>query len=459
LKYYIFFLITLFISNCINGTHERPNIVLIIGDDHGWPYYGFMGNQIVQTPVLDELARTGTVFVNGQVTSSICRPSLRTLLTGLYPIQFDNYLDSMKSNYLLINNFANEQEQNLALINYEHQIIRDFYTLPEMLKKNHYKSFEGGKFWEGTYEMAGFDDGMSRRFGKELYQDYHILLALAGGDGLEFARKTQQPVYDFISSNKENPFFIWYVPMLPHTPFNPPEDLLAIYRNLNISESAKVYYAMCTWFDRCMGEFIEYLKNIGEYDNTLFIYVNDNGWEQEPSIDYTGSLEFSTLGGPRGKKSLYDFGFRTPIIFNYGKEIEAGKRINSLVSTIDVFTTILDYAGIPKPSYLIGKSIKNVIDGNTKFVRKNIIGYLKNTRIEGDPWSDGGVGYTYRSDKWHYQWIPSSYESKLFNIQKDYFCDNDLSFNNNELVSKFRKKITNWNINIIKREINTGVSG
>ena len=207
MKYYIFFLITLFISNCINGTHERPNIVLIIGDDHGWPYYGFMSNQIVQTPVLDELARTGTVFVNGQVTSGICRPSLRTLLTGLYPIQFDNYLDSMKSNYLLMNNFANEQEQNLALINYEHQIIRDFYTLPEMLKKNHYKSFEGGKFWEGTYEMAGFDDGMSRRFGKELYQDYHILLAMAGGDGLEFARKTQQPVYDFISSNKENPFF------------------------------------------------------------------------------------------------------------------------------------------------------------------------------------------------------------------------------------------------------------
>ena len=128
MKIYISFLIIICALSCNNHVIERPNIVLIIGDDHGWPYYGFMGSDIVQTPTLDELARTGTLFINGQVTSSICRPSLRTLLTGLYPIQFDNYLDSMKSIYLKLNNFKDEEQQNFSLANYEHQIIRDFYT-------------------------------------------------------------------------------------------------------------------------------------------------------------------------------------------------------------------------------------------------------------------------------------------------------------------------------------------
>ena len=93
---YIFYLALILIFSCNSNENSQPNIVLIIGDDHGWPYYGFMGNDIVKTPVLDSLANSGTVFTNGHVTSSICRPSLRTLLTGLYPIQFDNYLDSMK---------------------------------------------------------------------------------------------------------------------------------------------------------------------------------------------------------------------------------------------------------------------------------------------------------------------------------------------------------------------------
>ena len=75
-----------------------------------------------------------------------------------------------------------------------------------MLKQKNYMSFEGGKYWEGTYTMGGFDDGMSNRFGDELFKDYHLLLAMAGGDGLKFARETQKPLYDFIDSLNNQPF-------------------------------------------------------------------------------------------------------------------------------------------------------------------------------------------------------------------------------------------------------------
>ena len=164
----------------------------------------------------------------------------------------------------------------------------------------------------------------------------------------------------------------------PHTPFNPPSDLLEIYKDLDISESAKVYYAMCTWFDRSLGEFLKFLRKENELDNTLLIYINDNGWQQDPDEDYTNSLEYSTIGGPKGKKSLYDFGYRTPIIFNKKNDIKGGLRSDELVSSIDVFTTILDYANSNIPKYLTGKSLVNLIKKEKKTpIREKIITYLK----------------------------------------------------------------------------------
>ena len=448
----IYSFVLLFFLSCAEDKQSTPNIVLIIGDDHGWPYYGFMGNEYVETPVLDQLADSGFVFTNGHVTSSVCRPSLRTLLTGLYPLQFDNYLDSMKSRFKNEDTTLNDLEKGLGLVKFEHSIIRNFHTLPKMLKQKSYSSFEGGKYWEGTYKMGGFDDGMSNRFGDELFKDYHLLLAMAGGDGLKFARETQKPLYDFIDSLDNQPFFIWYAPMLPHTPFNPPEDLLALYKNKDISESAKVYYAMCTWFDRSLGEFIKYLERKNLLENTILIYVNDNGWQQDPYDDYTGSLEFSTLGGPRGKKSLYDFGFRTPIIISYKWLKRKGERYSGIVSTTDLFTTILDYAGVNKPNYLPGSSLRPVVNGSD-FHRDKIIHYIKNPRVPGDPWANDSTGYSYRTNRWHFLWVPERDFMELYDVKKDPYEKNELSKDSIGVVSMIKKEIITWNEEILNKAI------
>ena len=89
-----------------------------------------MGNDMVKTPVLDSLANSGTVFTNGHVTSSICRPSLRTLLTGLYPIQFDNYLDSMKIRFYESNEYQSQIENDFALAEFEHHSYQGFLHSP-----------------------------------------------------------------------------------------------------------------------------------------------------------------------------------------------------------------------------------------------------------------------------------------------------------------------------------------
>jgi hypothetical protein len=92
----LFVLLALFGLGCKDGDSspesastlsDKPNVLLLIGDDHGYPYFGFTGSEIVQTPQLDRLAEHGTVFTRGYSTSNTCRPALWTLLTGLYPYQ------------------------------------------------------------------------------------------------------------------------------------------------------------------------------------------------------------------------------------------------------------------------------------------------------------------------------------------------------------------------------------
>lgn len=116
---------------------ERPNIVLIISDDHGWPYYGFMGSEVVRTPQLDRLAAEGTVVPFTYNTSSLCAPSLRAVLTGLQPHQF-----ALHAGATARDNRARTGERGSP--------IERMATLPRLLSKVGYATFERGSSGMGT---------------------------------------------------------------------------------------------------------------------------------------------------------------------------------------------------------------------------------------------------------------------------------------------------------------------
>ena len=114
-----------------------------------------------------------------------------------------------------------------------------------------------------------------------------------GDEGLDIGRQTMQPIYDFISMAREQkkPFFVWYAPMLPHDPHNPPERLLAKYRDLTPSIHVARYWAMCEWFDETCGELLDYLDREGLADNTIVAFVVDNGRVQDPDSKAAIALE------------------------------------------------------------------------------------------------------------------------------------------------------------------------
>lgn len=427
----------------------KPNIVLLIGDDQGYPYFGFMGADYVNTPNMDRLAESGTLFTQGYVPANHCRPSLQTLLTGTLPIQYEQEVEKLleaekKKNRRYAD--LTPEDKNKWETDFRHHAMKNFETLPKYLKKEGYVTFQGGKWWEFHYENGGFDEGMTTGWTEEERKDgSRWFKKFMGGDGLKLGRATIEPVYDFIEKNAGKPFFIWYAPELPHYPFDAPEKYYAQYKDReNFSESAKRYYANCTWFDDGVGELVSYLKEKDLYVNTLFIYVNDNGWEQAPTQEFKGDGFRWNNGGDKGKLSMFDQSFHTPIIFSWKGKIKAGERRADLMASADILPTILDLIGAEIPDDLWGKSYKPVILDGEKGGRDVVIGRITQLRSDTDAMGRQAEGYWLRSPEWFFKWNVTDKKKALFDMKKDPNNDTDVLPEHPDLEKEFTARIEDW---------------
>ncbi len=435
MKYFSFLFILL--VACTNQTtksevssEKLPNVVLLVGDDQGYPYFGFMGADYVETPNMDILANSGTLFTNGYVPDNHCRPSLATLMTGVLPIQYEKEAALKKEELMTSETYLALDQEGQATWNAEYpfQSMNYFTTLPEILATKGYLSFQGGKWWEFNYQNGGFTHGMTEGWtphdkenGGKWFKQF------MGGSGLELARATMQPAYDFIDLAGDTPFFLWYAPELPHYPFDAPDKYYSIYADQDMTESAKRYYANCTWFDDGVGELIRYLKEKGKFENTLFIYVNDNGWEQEPDQEFRhDSLRWHN-GGDKGKLSLFDQSFRSPIIFSWQGKIQSGQRRTDLIHSADIPATILDYVGFEVPEGYYGTSYREVLDGEVANPRDKIMGNITQTRWEGDMMGRKLDGYWIRTPDWFYSYNATDSVHSLYNMVEDAKNNNNLA--------------------------------
>lgn len=330
-----------------------PNIVLIISDDQAWTDYGFMGHEVIETPHLDRLAARSARFPRGYVPTALCRPSLATLVTGLYAHQ---HLISGNDPSPALAPPASPRYAELRERMIEH--LDRWPTLPSLLAERGYWSHQSGKWWEGPYQRGGFTHGMTRGFPQPGGRH--------GDDGLAIGREGMEPIEQFIDQAvvARQPFFVWYAPFLPHTPHNPPERLLAKYQDRVQSAHVARYYAMCEWFDETCGQLFELIERRGLTSRTLFVYVGDNGWIQDPnSPDYA----------PRSKQSPYEGGVRQPILLSWKGVIPPQER-RELISSIDLAPTILHAAGAVVPDNLPGLNLLPLVRDGQPLPREVIFG-------------------------------------------------------------------------------------
>ena len=423
--------------------NAKPNVILIIGDDHGYPYFGFMGSEIVKTPHMDTLASSGVLFTNGYVPDNHCRPALQSLVTGILPYNYNQKRDSLKQEkksedfYLKMNAKSKDDWES----NFDYHALQYFQTMPKELSKLGYKSFQSGKWWEYHYKYGGFTHGMTSGWVRENRDGRNWFQQFMGGEGTDIGRVTNEPVFDFIKKNKSNPFFIWYAPQLPHYPFDAPNKYRELYLGKGYSKSAVEYYANCTWFDDSVGELFKFLKDHDLYDNTLFVYVNDNGWEQEPKQEFFDDPMRSHNGGDKGKLSIFDQSFRTPIIFSWKNKISPDIKVSSLIHSADIPATILDFAGTNKPKMNHGLSYKDVIEGKVQEHRNIIIGNSNKIRDDQDPMGRDVETYWGRDKNWFYKSNLTDQTNALYNIIDDPFCTKNVIKNNPDIVQKFTNQI------------------
>jgi uncharacterized sulfatase len=330
-----------------------PNIVLIIADDQGWTDYGFMGHPHIRTPRLDELARRGVLFRRGYVPTALCRPSLMTLVTGHYA-----HTHGVTGNDPSPKHAGTDSERYRQRRAQLASYIDRFETLPERLAERGYLSHQSGKWWEGSFRRGGFSHGMTRGFPQPGGRH--------GDDGLEIGREGMTPIEDFVDMARAEgrPFFLWYAPLLPHTPHAPPPRILDEYRTADRPLTLARYAAMCEWFDETCGQLIDLLERRGLRDSTLVVYVADNGWIQDREKNGFA---------PRSKQTPYEGGVRTPVIFSWPGRLAARDR-PELVSSVDLVPTILAAAGARPIESLPGSDLWSYLVAGTPIERKALFG-------------------------------------------------------------------------------------
>lgn len=413
-----------------------PNIVLIISDDHGWGDYGFMGHQVVKTPNIDRLVSESMLYTRGYVPSGVCRPSLATMITGLYPHQHGITGNDPPGGMPVMFDLARRAEMV--------EIFKRNQTLAEMLGEQGYVSHQSGKWWEGRPQDHGFSAAMTQ--GDVEPQSRH------GDVGLTIGREGMQPIYDFVDAAGDKPFFLWYAPFLPHTPHNPPARLFTKYRASDRAPEVAAYYAMIEWLDETVGQLLGYLDEKGLRENTLVLYLGDNGWVQ--------AVAPQAMPDTRSKMSPYEAGIRTPLAIRWPGRVEPGRDERTLVSSLDLAPTILRAAGLAPTPEMPGLDLR---DRSRLEERKTFHGELfSHTAVDAnDPLANLKYRYVIREDGWKLilphtpnravplminghvaDWM--RFEPELYNLLEDPHERQDRASEQPALVEALRSDLEAW---------------
>lgn len=396
------------ITSLTGHAAAKPNVLLIVGDDWGWTDFGFMGHAEVRTPHLDRLAKEGATFPNGYVPTSLCRASLATILTGQF---------AHKHRIC-----CNDPPEGLAR-DAMFPFIKESPALPRLLKDAGYESFQTGKFWEGHFSNAGFTAGMTVK-GRH------------GDDGLVIGRQTLKPIFDFVDQAK-GPWFVWYAPMMPHEPHNPPERLLEKYKKEGRDIRLAKYWAMCEWTDETIGELLAGLDKRGLRQNLLIVFVVDNGWVQSVGPPKKGD-QFNT----RSKNTPYDAGVRTPVIVYWDRHTKMG-RYSDLVSTVDLAPTVLSAAGAEVPDAMDGLNLMDTASGKGRLKRDAVFGeiYVHTAVKIEDPRANLTHRWV-RAGDWKLI-VPVKADGKpeLYNVTNDPHEKKDLADGKPDEVRRLKKRI------------------
>ncbi|MBE0652200.1 MAG: sulfatase-like hydrolase/transferase [Bacteroidales bacterium] len=416
---------------------KHPNILVIFTDDQTYKAIGY-NNPEVKTPVLDQLASEGMIFTHAYTATPICAASRASLMTGLYP----------QKNGTVALDYTTFQEKYCE--------DSGMTTLPRLFNAAGYETCLVGKSHLGNPREYGFQIG-------EVTNDYR--------DSAHFQFATGY-IRNIKKENK--PFFLWLAPLQPHVPLYPGEQWLNLYDTSKISISknfresperksiynqgipgehfyrdsdytqnwkelpagpprsvsvikdfTKAYYATISHLDRQIGDLVEVLKEEGLYDNTIIIFLSDNGY-------------FLGNHGLGNKITMHEESVRVPMFIHWQGLQKKGSTCNELVSSLDVFPTVLELAGIPYTGNTDGLSLVPLLQDTEGSIREFVA-----SEIVGVGGKLGEGHRMVRTSQWKYV-ITDMNEEALFNELTDPSEMDNVIDNYPEKADEMRKYMIRW---------------
>jgi arylsulfatase A-like enzyme len=185
--------------------------------------------------------------------------------------------------------------------------------------------------------------------------------------------------------------------------------------------------------------------------DTLIVYFSDNGWEQPPDADYEGDPIANLLGGAHGKLSLHTLGLRSPFLFYLPDRVPAGVKREQLVDQLDLFNTLLDYAGAKPATASLGSSLRPTIERRASYGRDRIIGSARTVRVAPDrpalgenPWVSREDAFHVTTSDWHYIWYETRNMDALYRLALDPGESKNVVADEASRRREFQRQIESW---------------
>ncbi len=421
----------------------RPNVVLFLADDLGWTGLKCFGSDFYETPNLDALAERSMRFTNAYAACTVCSPTRASLMTGIYPAR------------LRCTDFIAGQNRPFAKMvipNWTKQLDASYVTIAEALKQIGYRTGHIGK-WHLNAKSGpdmkrtrptdqGFDFSVSRPPGTRGY---------ALKDGVQSRQGTgyltdwlTDKACDFIGEDDKDPFFLYFAYNVPHTPIQGREDLVTEFRskvNSKATHRNPIYAAMVKSMDQSVGRVLEAVRRRGVAENTVVIFISDNGGLTQRYGKHDNFTENLPLR--RGKGSAYEGGVRVPAIVFWPNVTQAGVVCDEPIMTIDIYPTILDMLeteGDPTHNKSIdGKSLRPLLTNATKTLDRNLYWHYPHYHAGGDgPYSAVRSG-DYRLIEFH-----EDQSIRLYDLASDLGERTDLSNSMPEKARALKAELDAW---------------
>jgi arylsulfatase A-like enzyme len=414
------------VPHAAGGEGSRPNVVIILADDLGWGDVGFNGCREIPTPNLDALARSGVVFSAGYASHPYCSPSRAGLMTGRHQQRFGHECNP--------NATAGAEADGLPLSE---------TLLPAVLRSAGYRTAAIGKwhlgdrteFWptrRGFDEWFGFSGG-----GMSYWGDAKDPLRGVLRNGEPVPRSELSHLTDdfsreaaaFVARNTDRPFFLYLAYNAPHSPDHATRGHLQRTEHIEYGGRA-VYGAMVAAMDAGIGRVMHTVDAAGLRERTLVFFYSDNGGRAEHAVNFP-------FRGHKGM--LFEGGIRVPFCVAWPGRIRGGRSVDTAVTALDIFPTVLAAAGI-------GKAEGGALDG------MNLLPHLCDPARAVPPrtlvWryatASNEFGYAVRDGRW--KLVLSAYKARklLFDLDADPYEQRDLATDQGEIVDRLTAAYDRW---------------